>query len=60
METNKKALCNQSDSKNNEPAQPMVTTELLRTHQSWDGAELPGYPAECPELVAIPKTPFDE
>lgn len=29
------------------------TTELLRTSQSWDGAELPDYPAGRPELVAI-------
>ena len=29
------------------------TTELLRTTQSWDGAELPDYPAGRPELVAI-------
>ena len=29
------------------------TTELLRTSQSWDGAELPDYPTGRPELVAI-------
>lgn len=29
------------------------TTELLHTSQSWDGAELPDYPAGRPELVAI-------
>ena len=29
------------------------TTELRRTSQSWDGAELPDYPAGRPELVAI-------
>ena len=28
-------------------------TELMRTSQSWDGAELPDYPAGRPELVAI-------
>ena len=27
------------------------TTELLRTSQSWDGAELPDYPQGRPELV---------
>ena len=29
------------------------TTELLRTGQSWDGAELPEYPQGRPELVAM-------
>jgi len=29
------------------------TTELLRTSQSWDGAEMPDYPKGRPELVAI-------
>ena len=29
------------------------TTELIRTSQSWDGAELPDYPAGRPEIVAI-------
>lgn len=29
------------------------TTELLRTSQSWDGAEMPNYPEGKPELVAI-------
>lgn len=29
------------------------TTELMRTSQSWDGAELPNYPTGRPELVAI-------
>ena len=28
-------------------------TELLRTSQSWDGAEMPDYPIGRPELVAI-------
>ena len=28
------------------------TTELIRTSQSWDGAELPDYPHGRPELVA--------
>lgn len=27
------------------------TTELLRASQSWDGAALPEYPAEKPELI---------
>ena len=29
------------------------TTELIRTSQSWDGAELPDYPDGRPELVAV-------
>ena len=29
------------------------TTELIRTSQSWDGAELPDYPEGRPELVAV-------
>ena len=29
------------------------TTELIRTSQSWDGAELPDYLTGCPEVVAI-------
>lgn len=29
------------------------TTELFRTSQSWDGAELPDYPQGRPELVAV-------
>ena len=29
------------------------TTELFRTSQSWDGAELPDYPKGRPELVAV-------
>jgi len=31
----------------------VVTAELIRTSQSWDGAELPDYPAGRPELVAV-------
>ena len=29
------------------------SVELLRTYQSWDGADLPDYPQGQPELVAI-------
>ena len=31
----------------------VVTAELIRTSQSWDGAELPDYPIGRPELVAV-------
>jgi len=38
--------------KNAAPA-AVSTAELLRTSQSWDGAELPDYPGGRPELVAV-------
>ena len=31
----------------------VVSTELLRTNQSWNGVELPDYPLGKPELVAV-------
>ena len=31
----------------------VATTELIRTSQSWDGAELPDYPSGRPELVTV-------
>ena len=31
----------------------VVSTELVRTSQSWDGVELPDYPEGRPELVAV-------
>lgn len=43
--------CNQSD--NNDSTNDVVTTELLRTSQSWNGVELPDYPQGRPELVAM-------
>ena len=33
--------------------QQVEATELIRTSQSWDGAELPDYPQGRPELVAV-------
>ena len=41
--------CCQKDS----TLQQVQTTELFRTSQSWDGAELPNYPKGKPELVAV-------
>ncbi len=47
------------ESRTDHPAQDekssaaVKTTELLRTSQSWDGAELPNYPEGRPELVAV-------
>ena len=35
------------------PPAAVSTTELIRTSQSWDGADLPDYPSGRPELVAI-------
>ena len=35
------------------PAAGVATAELIRTSQSWDGAELPDYPEGRPELVAV-------
>ena len=36
------------------PASGAVSSaELIRTSQSWDGAELPDYPSGRPELVAV-------
>lgn len=33
--------------------QQVVTTELIRTSQSWDGADLPDYPEGQPEIVGV-------
>ena len=35
------------------PAAKVVSTELIRTSQSWDGVELPDYFEGRPELVAV-------
>ncbi|MCR5158726.1 MAG: cupin domain-containing protein [Prevotella sp.] len=35
------------------PTQVVETTELIRTSQSWDGADLPDYFQGKPELVAV-------
>ena len=35
------------------PTQAVETTELIRTSQSWDGADLPDYFQGKPELVAV-------
>ncbi len=37
----------------NNAAQKVVSTELIRTSQSWDGVELPDYFKGRPELVAV-------
>ena len=38
---------------NNDDATNVVSTELLRTTQSWNGEDLPDYPQGKPELVAV-------
>ena len=43
--------CKQHDNSN--AAQKVVSTELIRTNQSWDGVELPDYFKGRPELVAV-------
>ena len=43
--------CNKSQSTH--PVTEVVSTELLRTTQSWNGVELPDYPQGKPELVAV-------
>ena len=35
------------------PDSTIKTTELVRTSQSWDGVELPGYLQGHPEIVAV-------
>ena len=40
-------------SSRDDAASAVQTIELIRTSQSWDGAELPDYPLGRPELVAI-------
>lgn len=37
----------------NKDMETVVTAELFRTSQSWDGAPLPDYPQGRPELVAV-------
>ena len=44
--------CERADA-DNAHAQQVEATELIRTGQSWDGAELPDYLAGRPELVAM-------
>ncbi len=45
--------CNDAHAESPEPEPQMESTELLRTSQSWDGAELPDYFQGRPELVAM-------
>ena len=44
--------CCQKNHANN-PSAEVVSTELIRTSQSWDGVELPDYLKGRPELVSV-------
>lgn len=43
----------QSQGQNDNPAQAVQSTELIRTSQSWDSVELPEYLQGRPEIVAV-------
>ena len=45
--------CKEAHVKEDNPAQKVVSTELIRTSQNWDGVELPDYLQGRPELVAV-------
>lgn len=45
--------CEKAHANEESEPQQVQTTELIRTSQSWDGAELPDYLNGRPELVAV-------
>ena len=45
--------CKDARAQEDNPAPQVVSTELIRTSQSWDGVELPAYFEGRPELVAV-------
>ena len=45
--------CKDAHAQEDNPAPQVVSTELIRTSQSWDGVELPDYFEWRPELVAV-------
>ena len=45
--------CKEAKAQEDNPAQQVQSTELIRTSQSWDGVELPDYLQGRPELVAV-------
>ena len=45
--------CEKANAQSDNPAPKVVSTELIRTSQSWDGVELPDYLQGRPELVAV-------
>jgi len=46
-------VCRKVNTQEDNPAQQVQSTELIRTTQSWDGVELPDYLQGRPELVAV-------
>ena len=45
--------CKEAKDKEDNPVKQVVSSELIRTSQSWDGVELPDYLVGRPELVAV-------
>ncbi len=45
--------CREAQAQEEPAEQQVVSTELIRTSQSWDGVELPDYLQGRPELVAV-------
>ncbi len=45
--------CKEAHAQEEAPEEQVVSTELIRTSQSWDGVELPDYLQGRPELVAV-------
>ena len=45
--------CKKAQTQEDNPVHEVVSTELIRTSQSWDGVELPDYLQGRPELVAV-------
>ena len=45
--------CKEAKAQEDDNAQNVVSTELIRTSQSWDGVELPDYLQGRPEIVGI-------
>jgi quercetin dioxygenase-like cupin family protein len=45
--------CKEAKASDDTAAAKVVSTELIRTSQSWDGVELPDYLQGRPELVAV-------
>ena len=45
--------CGNTNSRNDNPAPQVVSEELFRTGESWDGVQLPDYLQGRPELVAM-------
>ena len=45
--------CKEAKTKEDKPVKQVVSSELIRTSQSWGGVELPDYLVGRPELVAV-------